>query len=156
MNVFSTLVAIFMVDKWGRKVLFLEGGIQMLISEIVVAVVLGILFSSVPAKLSPGVRARFFRACLALPPQREGGSSELITYFYFVVAVKEPLFPRACSHQCAGFQSLLQACWSGPVPRPSALDVWLIPDVTLLAVPTPEVLVTPGQYCFNSATLRQG
>eukprot|EP00884_Botryococcus_braunii_P001880 jgi/Botrbrau1/11693/Bobra.0195s0024.1 len=53
-NVVSTLVAIFMVDKWGRKVLFLEGGIQMLISEIVVAAVLGVLFAEVPAKLSQG------------------------------------------------------------------------------------------------------
>lgn len=98
MNVFSTLVAIFMVDKWGRKVLFLEGGIQMLASEVVVAIVLGILFSTVPAKLSAGVRAAFSRMCLAVG-----------------LSLGEVPFPRACiDHRDEFLQhgkgTLLRAC----------------------------------------------
>lgn len=42
-NVFATLVSILTVDKFGRRALFLEGGIQMIISQIVV----GCLISSV-------------------------------------------------------------------------------------------------------------
>ncbi|KAF5742233.1 hexose transporter 1 [Tripterygium wilfordii] len=36
-NVFATLVSIYGVDKWGRRFLFLEGGVQMLICQAVVA-----------------------------------------------------------------------------------------------------------------------
>lgn len=40
-NMLSTLVSIFTVDKVGRKFLFMEGGIQMIIAQIVVAIILG-------------------------------------------------------------------------------------------------------------------
>ncbi|XP_050212610.1 sugar carrier protein C [Mercurialis annua] len=43
-NVFATMVSIYGVDKWGRRFLFLEGGVQMLICQIVVAVCIGIKF----------------------------------------------------------------------------------------------------------------
>lgn len=33
-NVFATMVSIYGVDKWGRRALFLEGGIQMLIAQV--------------------------------------------------------------------------------------------------------------------------
>eukprot|EP00884_Botryococcus_braunii_P018297 jgi/Botrbrau1/5150/Bobra.0172s0022.1 len=44
-NVLATIVAIVFVDRWGRKVLFLQGGIQMALSEITMGIVLGIFFS---------------------------------------------------------------------------------------------------------------
>lgn len=34
-NVFATLVSIYGVDKWGRRFLFLEGGVQMLICQVI-------------------------------------------------------------------------------------------------------------------------
>lgn len=37
-NVLATFVSIGLVDKWGRRFLFLEGGIQMLIFQVIVAV----------------------------------------------------------------------------------------------------------------------
>lgn len=40
-NVLSTFVGIFAVDRFGRKGLFLEGGIQMFIGQVVTAAVLG-------------------------------------------------------------------------------------------------------------------
>ncbi|GAB2303054.1 Transcription factor stp1 [Dionaea muscipula] len=43
-NVVATSVSIYGVDKWGRRALFLEGGFQMLISQILVAVCIGIKF----------------------------------------------------------------------------------------------------------------
>ncbi|KAK6133397.1 hypothetical protein DH2020_008931 [Rehmannia glutinosa] len=43
-NVLATAVSIFGVDKWGRRFLFLEGGIQMLICQIVVAICIGLKF----------------------------------------------------------------------------------------------------------------
>ncbi|KAK6917455.1 Major facilitator, sugar transporter-like, partial [Dillenia turbinata] len=43
-NVLATFVSIYGVDKWGRRILFLEGGLQMLISQIVVAVCIGVKF----------------------------------------------------------------------------------------------------------------
>jgi sugar porter (SP) family MFS transporter len=43
-NVAATVVSIYGVDKWGRRFLFLEGGTQMLISQIAVAVLIGIKF----------------------------------------------------------------------------------------------------------------
>jgi MFS family permease len=45
-NVLATLVAIFTVDKLGRRTLLLEGGIQMCVSMIITAVVLGVEFST--------------------------------------------------------------------------------------------------------------
>ncbi|KAJ8761503.1 hypothetical protein K2173_001637 [Erythroxylum novogranatense] len=43
-NVVSTLVSIYGVDKWGRRSLFLEGGTQMLICQAVVAACIGAKF----------------------------------------------------------------------------------------------------------------
>ncbi|GJS95972.1 sugar carrier protein C-like protein [Tanacetum coccineum] len=43
-NVLATCVSIYGVDKWGRRFLFLEGGAQMLICQVVVAVFIGIKF----------------------------------------------------------------------------------------------------------------
>ncbi|KAJ7946986.1 Sugar transport protein [Quillaja saponaria] len=41
-NVLSTIVSISLVDKLGRRILLLEAGVQMLISQLVIAVVLGL------------------------------------------------------------------------------------------------------------------
>jgi len=41
-NVLSTLVSIYSVDKLGRRMLLLEAGVQMFLSQVVIAVVLGI------------------------------------------------------------------------------------------------------------------
>ncbi|KAL2244847.1 UNVERIFIED_CONTAM: Sugar carrier protein C [Sesamum indicum] len=43
-NVVATVVSIYCVDKWGRRFLFLEGGIQMLICLIAVAVCMALKF----------------------------------------------------------------------------------------------------------------
>ncbi|XP_075513745.1 sugar carrier protein C-like [Primulina tabacum] len=43
-NVLATVVSIYGVDKWGRRFLFIEGGIQMLICQIVVAICIGVKF----------------------------------------------------------------------------------------------------------------
>ncbi|GFQ02311.1 sugar carrier protein c [Phtheirospermum japonicum] len=43
-NVLATVVSIYGVDKWGRRFLFLEGGVQMLICQIVVAICIAIKF----------------------------------------------------------------------------------------------------------------
>lgn len=41
-NVLSTVVSIYSVDKLGRRVLLLEAGVQMFLSQVVIAIVLGI------------------------------------------------------------------------------------------------------------------
>ncbi|KAF3451573.1 hypothetical protein FNV43_RR07668 [Rhamnella rubrinervis] len=43
-NVIATIVSIYGVDKWGRRFLFLEGGIQMLICQVIVAASIGAKF----------------------------------------------------------------------------------------------------------------
>ncbi|CAI9787912.1 unnamed protein product [Fraxinus pennsylvanica] len=43
-NVLATLVSIYGVDKWGRRFLFLEGGVQMLICQIAVAICIAVKF----------------------------------------------------------------------------------------------------------------
>ncbi|XP_031093042.1 sugar transport protein 12-like [Ipomoea triloba] len=43
-NVLATLVSIYYVDKLGRRFLFLEGGIQMFICQVVVAICIGVKF----------------------------------------------------------------------------------------------------------------
>jgi sugar porter (SP) family MFS transporter len=43
-NVLATLVSLGVVDKWGRRILFLEGGVQMLISQIIIAIILALRF----------------------------------------------------------------------------------------------------------------
>jgi len=52
-NVLATCVSIYGVDKWGRRFLFLEGGIQMLICQVAVAIFIGIKFgvNGVPGDL---------------------------------------------------------------------------------------------------------
>lgn len=54
-NVLSTIVSIVCVDKYGRRILFLEGGIQMAVSQAVVALLLGLKFgTSGEGELSKG------------------------------------------------------------------------------------------------------
>ncbi|KAL6542885.1 Transcription factor stp1 [Orobanche hederae] len=43
-NVVATAVSIYGVDKWGRRFLFLEGGLQMLMCQIVIAICVGVKF----------------------------------------------------------------------------------------------------------------
>ncbi|KAK1567092.1 hypothetical protein Q3G72_028286 [Acer saccharum] len=43
-NVLATLVSVFCVDKFGRRILFLEGGVQMFICQIGTGIVLGLKF----------------------------------------------------------------------------------------------------------------
>ncbi|XP_074307628.1 sugar transport protein 1-like [Silene latifolia] len=43
-NVLATLVSIYGVDKWGRRFLFLEGGTQMFICQVAVAICIGLKF----------------------------------------------------------------------------------------------------------------
>ncbi|KAK8501871.1 hypothetical protein V6N13_023345 [Hibiscus sabdariffa] len=45
-NVGATVVSIYGVDKWGRRFLFLEGGVQMLICQAVVAACIGAKFGT--------------------------------------------------------------------------------------------------------------
>lgn len=41
-NVISTVVSIYSVDKVGRRVLLLEAGVQMFVSQVIIAIILGI------------------------------------------------------------------------------------------------------------------
>ncbi|GAV72268.1 Sugar_tr domain-containing protein [Cephalotus follicularis] len=43
-NMLATLVSIFTVDKFGRRILFLEGGIQMIASQVAIGIILGMTF----------------------------------------------------------------------------------------------------------------
>jgi len=59
-NVVSTFVAIFTVDRLGRRFLFLEGGFQMIIALVVTAITLGVEFSTyntanLPSSVAIGV-----------------------------------------------------------------------------------------------------
>ncbi|KAH6779311.1 sugar transporter protein 7 [Perilla frutescens var. hirtella] len=42
----STFISIATVDKWGRRALLITGGIQMIICQVIVAIILGLKFSS--------------------------------------------------------------------------------------------------------------
>ncbi|KAH6816458.1 Major facilitator superfamily protein [Perilla frutescens var. frutescens] len=53
-NVLSTVVSIYSVDKLGRRVLLLEAGVQMFISQVVIAVVLGLKVKDHSEDLSKG------------------------------------------------------------------------------------------------------
>ncbi|KAJ7547074.1 hypothetical protein O6H91_08G067600 [Diphasiastrum complanatum] len=55
-NVVATLVSIFTVDRWGRRLLFLEAGVQMFIAQVVIAIVLGEKFGGTK-ELSKGFAA---------------------------------------------------------------------------------------------------
>jgi hypothetical protein len=45
-NLVATFVSIYLVDRAGRRKLFLEGGMQMLIAQIAVGILLGVSFST--------------------------------------------------------------------------------------------------------------
>jgi sugar porter (SP) family MFS transporter len=55
-NVLSTLVAVFTVDKFGRRALLLEAGVQMTLAQVATAIVLGVEFNQHPnGKLPSGI-----------------------------------------------------------------------------------------------------
>ncbi|VVB15177.1 unnamed protein product [Arabis nemorensis] len=54
-NVLSTVVSIYSVDKVGRRVLLLEAGVQMFFSQIVIAIILGIKVKDHSENLSKGI-----------------------------------------------------------------------------------------------------
>lgn len=43
-NVLATLVSIYSVDKFGRRILFLQGGVQMFVSQIIVGIMIAVKF----------------------------------------------------------------------------------------------------------------
>ncbi|CAA7395464.1 unnamed protein product [Spirodela intermedia] len=53
-NVLSTVVSIYSVDKVGRRALLLEAGVQMFLSQVVIAVVLGVKVTDVRNDLGKG------------------------------------------------------------------------------------------------------
>ncbi|MCD7455641.1 Sugar transport protein 13 [Datura stramonium] len=53
-NVLSTIVSVYSVDKLGRRILLLEAGVQMLLSQIIIAVILGIKVSDHSDNLGHG------------------------------------------------------------------------------------------------------
>ncbi|CAL9775112.1 unnamed protein product [Musa acuminata subsp. burmannicoides] len=53
-NVLSTVVSIYSVDRVGRRILLLEAGVQMFISQVVIAIVLGIKVTDRSENLSHG------------------------------------------------------------------------------------------------------
>ncbi|KAK4767113.1 hypothetical protein SAY86_014863 [Trapa natans] len=54
-NVLSTLVSIYSVDKVGRRVLLLEAGVQMFLSQVIIAIVLGLKVTDHSENLSRGL-----------------------------------------------------------------------------------------------------
>ena len=57
-NVVATVVAIVVVDRGGRRMLFFEGGVQMALAEICMAGLIAWNFRSGAGTLTSGVRAR--------------------------------------------------------------------------------------------------
>ncbi|KAJ9538490.1 hypothetical protein OSB04_031223 [Centaurea solstitialis] len=53
-NVLSTVVSIYSVDKLGRRVLLLEAGVQMFLAQVVIAIVLGFKVTDTSDNLSSG------------------------------------------------------------------------------------------------------
>ncbi|KAK7308071.1 hypothetical protein VNO77_41665 [Canavalia gladiata] len=53
-NVLCTIVSIYSVDKVGRRVLLLEAGVQMFLSQVVIAIILGIKLKDHSGELSKG------------------------------------------------------------------------------------------------------
>lgn len=53
-NALSTLVSIYLVDKVGRRLLLLEAGVQMFLSQVVIAIILGIKVKDHSEDLSKG------------------------------------------------------------------------------------------------------
>ncbi|KAL7142732.1 hypothetical protein ABFS83_08G143700 [Erythranthe nasuta] len=62
-NVLATVVSIYGVDKWGRRFLFLEGGIQMLVCQVVVAICIAIKFG---VDGTPGELPRWYAILVVL------------------------------------------------------------------------------------------
>ncbi|CAL9226288.1 unnamed protein product [Arabidopsis halleri] len=62
-NVGATAVSIYGVDKWGRRFLFLEGGFQMLISQVAVAAAIGAKFG---VDGNPGVLPKWYAIVVVL------------------------------------------------------------------------------------------
>jgi sugar porter (SP) family MFS transporter len=62
-NVGATVVSIYGVDKWGRRFLFLEGGFQMLISQVAVAAAIGAKFG---VDGTPGVLPKWYAIVVVL------------------------------------------------------------------------------------------
>ncbi|XP_061376533.1 sugar transport protein 13-like [Gastrolobium bilobum] len=54
-NVLSTLVSVFLVDKAGRKVLLLEACVQMFVSQMVIGIILGLKVQDYSDSLSKGI-----------------------------------------------------------------------------------------------------
>ncbi|XP_028773974.1 sugar transport protein 13-like [Neltuma alba] len=54
-NVLSTIVSVYSVDKVGRRMLLLEAGVQMFLSQVVIAVILGIKVTDHSDDLSKGL-----------------------------------------------------------------------------------------------------
>ncbi|CAI9287302.1 unnamed protein product [Lactuca saligna] len=53
-NVLSTIVSIYSVDKLGRRILLLEAGVQMFFAQVVIAIILGIKVTETSDNLSTG------------------------------------------------------------------------------------------------------
>lgn len=53
-NVLSTVVSIYSVDKVGRRMLLLEAGVQMFLSQVVIAIILGLKLSDNSDNLAKG------------------------------------------------------------------------------------------------------
>lgn len=53
-NVLSTIVSIYSVDKLGRRVLLLEAGVQMFLSQVVIAIILGLKVTDTSDNLGKG------------------------------------------------------------------------------------------------------
>ncbi|XP_047326217.1 sugar carrier protein C-like [Impatiens glandulifera] len=62
-NVVATLVSVYGVDKWGRRFLFLEGGVQMLICQIIVSACIGLKFGF---DGNPGVLEKWYAVVVVL------------------------------------------------------------------------------------------
>ncbi|CAA0826560.1 Sugar transport protein 1 [Striga hermonthica] len=62
-NLVATVVSIYGVDKWGRRFLFLEGGIQMLICQVVVSILIGMKFG---VSGEPGVLPKWYASVVVL------------------------------------------------------------------------------------------
>ncbi|CAN6548012.1 unnamed protein product [Malus baccata var. baccata] len=62
-NVLSTVVSIYFVDKAGRRVLLLEGGVQMFLSQLVVAIVMGLRVQDNSNNLTPGLAIVVVMVC---------------------------------------------------------------------------------------------
>ncbi|KAK9146378.1 hypothetical protein Sjap_006281 [Stephania japonica] len=65
-NVFATIVSIFTVDKYGRKFLFRAGGIQMLICQVLIGLIIGVKFGVAGTGSMPKNYANFVLILICL------------------------------------------------------------------------------------------